>query len=359
MSDTRLRELEKRWIASGSVGDEAAWLNLRRQRGSLDPEQLDLSAYLGHPAARALLPDAGAFPDDLDDLLIQWGRALGARLAAAAGTSYLASLDAEERADWRTRLDAVLADLEACAEGIPAQESKAAKDAIYHGAGRAGPLRTLHHAVIRFDWPEWEAVIADRDRAESLGMGFAPKVSTTGPNALAQSLRSLSNRVGPEFLDRLRAEVVSWALKREPEHEGGEAHDAILRRAETGGRGLLERILAGEVKQAAVMLASLLGDANAREAVKAGGGAPPKRGPTLDFASLEAFDADYALTACLWASLALAELPRVAAARADQEGRRQARDRGGEARSRLFGPRHARTGAARGTGREEGLHEDR
>lgn len=58
MADQRLRALERRWQASGSVEDEAAWLRERVRVGDLAEERLFLAAYLGHEPARLAAPQA-------------------------------------------------------------------------------------------------------------------------------------------------------------------------------------------------------------------------------------------------------------------------------------------------------------
>lgn len=52
MTDTRLRQLERRWKETGSVRDEADYLLERVRVGDLDRNRLDLAAYLGHEASR-------------------------------------------------------------------------------------------------------------------------------------------------------------------------------------------------------------------------------------------------------------------------------------------------------------------
>lgn len=55
MADHELRELERRWRASGDPGDEAAWLLARLRSGSLPLERIEIAALLGHePAVRVL-----------------------------------------------------------------------------------------------------------------------------------------------------------------------------------------------------------------------------------------------------------------------------------------------------------------
>lgn len=319
MGDARLRELQSRWLASGSPEDEAAWLGLRFQLGDLEEPALEVAAYLGHGPARSVLPETPQFPEGLGDHLTRWGRMRGAVLALGAARAYLASLG-DERQDWEERLGPVLGDLEACAAGLAPSESKAAKQAIYHGPGPAGPLKTLHHSVIRFDWLTLDQVAELRRREEVLGI-VQPKLQN-GSRDLAQSLQSLSKRVGASFLEVLREEVVAASLRPELAEEAKtqEAEDAILKRASAGGgRGLLERILAGELSQAAVMLASLLGDPGAREAVSAGGGEVPKREVSMDFSRLERFDPEFTSRACLRAAIAFAELAGLEELRAEDE----------------------------------------
>ncbi|MCA9630804.1 MAG: hypothetical protein KC766_24210 [Myxococcales bacterium] len=55
MTDSQLRELERRFRASGSAEDEAAWLRARVQAGELERSSLELAAYLGSEAAREFL----------------------------------------------------------------------------------------------------------------------------------------------------------------------------------------------------------------------------------------------------------------------------------------------------------------
>ena len=54
MSDDRLRELERRYEASGAANDHVALLRERLRAGQLDRARISLAASCGHPAARAL-----------------------------------------------------------------------------------------------------------------------------------------------------------------------------------------------------------------------------------------------------------------------------------------------------------------
>lgn len=85
MSDERLRELERRWRASGALEDEAAWLGERVRLGDLERARVQVAGLLGHAAARAVWLAEG-------DLLLP-----GAEAAALTGTS------ANRLAAWRKR----------------------------------------------------------------------------------------------------------------------------------------------------------------------------------------------------------------------------------------------------------------
>lgn len=62
MSDADLRELERRFRASGSVDDEAAWLRARVRTGVLEIRNLELAANCGHEAAQIAALREGLSP---------------------------------------------------------------------------------------------------------------------------------------------------------------------------------------------------------------------------------------------------------------------------------------------------------
>ncbi len=65
MTDANLRELERRFRASGTVKDEAAWLRARLYSGELEQSRLEIAAHLGHGGALtalALPPDPSRDP---------------------------------------------------------------------------------------------------------------------------------------------------------------------------------------------------------------------------------------------------------------------------------------------------------
>lgn len=91
MSDDRLRELERRSAESGSVEDEAAYLSELVRLGMVSHDELELSAYVGHLAARRVL-GVGPWRDiksndewrEWAQGLGRWGRITCARAFAAA-----------------------------------------------------------------------------------------------------------------------------------------------------------------------------------------------------------------------------------------------------------------------------------
>lgn len=73
MTDSHLRELERRFRQTGSASDEAVWLRARVQAGDLSEDRLRLAAYVGSEGAtQALLGDPTIQPSDLVD----WVRGL-------------------------------------------------------------------------------------------------------------------------------------------------------------------------------------------------------------------------------------------------------------------------------------------
>jgi len=85
VTDSKLRELERRWKETGSVEDEARYLLERVRVGDLEREKLALAAYCGHEGARiALGDDAPNRPSDLEEWargLGTWGKEICVRLA--------------------------------------------------------------------------------------------------------------------------------------------------------------------------------------------------------------------------------------------------------------------------------------
>lgn len=59
MSDQGLRDLERRWQASGTVEDEVAYLEAWSRTGPAAALRVRVAAELGHPAALVATPDRG------------------------------------------------------------------------------------------------------------------------------------------------------------------------------------------------------------------------------------------------------------------------------------------------------------
>lgn len=62
MSDERLRELERRFLNSGDVRDEAAWLKARVRGGELSQANVELAGHLGRAGARLAIVELGGTP---------------------------------------------------------------------------------------------------------------------------------------------------------------------------------------------------------------------------------------------------------------------------------------------------------
>jgi hypothetical protein len=74
MVDDRVRELERRWRATGAQADEEAWLQARLRAGELEPWRVEVAAHCAHPAAVALLGVDPALPATIEVLQPPGGR---------------------------------------------------------------------------------------------------------------------------------------------------------------------------------------------------------------------------------------------------------------------------------------------
>jgi hypothetical protein len=83
VSDHRLRDLERRWQASGSHPDAVALLRERLRTGELSRDRVQLAAYAGDAAACDAVGE-GAGPSSLDDWVVGLGRWGGPGLVRAA-----------------------------------------------------------------------------------------------------------------------------------------------------------------------------------------------------------------------------------------------------------------------------------
>lgn len=126
VNDQRLRELERRFRATGALADEVAWLQARVQTGALDPLRLELAARLGHPAAGSILPDSARAPLVLPPLgeLIRFGPALPLRAGLVA---VQLAPPSSRREDEASVVDAVARWLEAPSRATVAQVREAGR----------------------------------------------------------------------------------------------------------------------------------------------------------------------------------------------------------------------------------------
>lgn len=158
MADSDLRTLERRFRETGAVEDEAAWLRARVRAGTLDPDRLDLAAWLDHPGARAALgkqaPEQVPGPE-------HWTSVEAPALAA-----FVERLDAEARAVCRRALDEKLSEewqvaypdapeLQAYLDEVAAQVSQSwFLDAVLRRTettGRFAPIALAHLRADRLD----------------------------------------------------------------------------------------------------------------------------------------------------------------------------------------------------------------
>ena len=163
MTDSRLRELQRRFHTSGSVEDEAAWLTARVQMGGLERGKLELAACLGHEGARAALGAEVPAPWGRESVpsfvlgLSRFGPELWLRAAWVACCEHTAKLTAEieqarSPALWEFRLQEDLRIAQAGAQVIgdylraPSREHRAALQKW----GHPDPLEhvgfAVHHA---------------------------------------------------------------------------------------------------------------------------------------------------------------------------------------------------------------------
>lgn len=62
MTDAVLRQFERRWLETGSVADESAYLRCLVQQGRLSYDDLAVCSHCGHPAAWQAMEETGPLP---------------------------------------------------------------------------------------------------------------------------------------------------------------------------------------------------------------------------------------------------------------------------------------------------------
>jgi hypothetical protein len=161
LSDERLRDLRRRWEASGQLEDEAAYLRERVRAGELTSDRLELAALCRHLGARAALGGAAPEPPPDDDWLHRsacaWGRSskpVAVRMALIAAELVLPDFEATRPGEARPRraLKAAQAWLGAPSEEAAAEAAAAA--AAAEGCFRGSPAgpEPLNRAYEAAEW---------------------------------------------------------------------------------------------------------------------------------------------------------------------------------------------------------------
>jgi len=262
VTDDRLRDLERRWRASGSPVDEGAWLaeriragdrldwdgyarlaaldpeaaaaDLRRRReaGELSRDALDLAAYCGHAPARAVAsgaPSDAAAAASLEGWglgLPRWGLghcvraavAAGEALRAGAGWTTLSAAQAGLAGDALASGAAVLADPTAERRREADARADAAKAARRALARRARPetpaARILGaaagaaDAASRLDEPDARVTEAEWETADPKACFWQASVAITS----ALALEGAEAELGPAARAAATGAVVRAAL---------------------------------------------------------------------------------------------------------------------------------------------------
>ena len=123
VSGADLRELERRWRGTGSVEDEATWLQERVEAGDLSAKRVSLVASLGWPACRRIA-NVAMFPGEGRDLSnwlwevpkVHWSLSLRCAFASA---KLVLDLETNRKRPWRGIAKGVMGDaahLLACGE---------------------------------------------------------------------------------------------------------------------------------------------------------------------------------------------------------------------------------------------------
>lgn len=218
MSDTKLRDLEKRWKESHSDADEAAYLRERHRVGDLSEERLQLAAACGHAASQA---------------------ALGKRPAYSTITLLAAQSDdppewaARCTEPWRFGDDAARRVVFSVLEGLLERHPTAVRDAphLQSVSDRLQRLVDLSRLAV-VGKPVEAAVLREASQMLSDHLAYAPIESPAWPqlhlielllaSRLIPSVQDLASAfTSPDFsseplrsdlLDRVRQSVVPWAL---------------------------------------------------------------------------------------------------------------------------------------------------
>lgn len=247
MSDLDLRELERRWRASGSPDDEARWLVGRVRRGELDVNRLELAACCDRAAAAQALRAIGLTPSPTSWVtdVRRWGDDVCVRATLAAARRALPTW--EEAFPDDLRPGAILGLVERWLEAGPDGGVRPPQDDPTHAlldavdAAAAAQLEAEDAADLAASWgahlAEDACVVAclavravqaaARDAPRTLGVPRAwlrrrpartsrirrpPSVVDDFLSATARAARAL--RVAEDVVRRgVNADVAAWALE--------------------------------------------------------------------------------------------------------------------------------------------------
>jgi len=209
VTDSKLRELERRWKETGSVEDEARYLLERVRVGDLEREKLELAAYCGHEGAQAALGCNGhvvpSNPHDWVHGLGAWGSEASTRAAVSMVLSVL-------------RHDGVVA---------PGVEAKARAAQEELRLGHLASCQTSLQQLGRIACEEAVARACDALMAISLATGCPEALSEIevvhavnndpAPPEHSDAMKAALDFLGPKAvvacLDELRPPLRTWALR--------------------------------------------------------------------------------------------------------------------------------------------------
>ncbi|MBX3467761.1 MAG: hypothetical protein KF878_12830 [Planctomycetes bacterium] len=195
MSDTKLRDLERRWRETGSPDDEAAYLLERVRVGDLTQERLELAAYCGHEGARRGLGISAPPPTGAE----KWIQCLTARFGAAVGLRALLLL--LRRVPHNGPPALVQEARELLDDGIRALDESAAAPDLGHGADE---LRYQAWDLPNGTFKDWVGAVARA--ALAVNQFVAQDWGVKGDPGLSL----LSVKVPA----KARTDVISWAISR-------------------------------------------------------------------------------------------------------------------------------------------------
>lgn len=198
MSDTKLRELERRWKETGSISDEAACLLERVRVGDLTRERLELAAYCGHSAACAALavpPQTSACARAWLSILHQRDPSAALRAGIVLTRLALPTWELTHPGDLRPVL--ALKAAEGVLRGDPdsVEQARSASDAA-------------HDAAVETESSGYDSVAAScaAALADHAAGAFGDLIT------VLECAEAALEPEAPDLLSTMRSELISWAL---------------------------------------------------------------------------------------------------------------------------------------------------